>query len=80
MMTNGREHDIPAAYVIKLRGILDPEWSTWFDGFDISNQDGETLLIGTVIDQAALFGLLGKINDLGLLLLSVFRLETKKEH
>jgi hypothetical protein len=66
-------------YRIKVKGILDAQWSDWFDGMAVmpySNQD--TLLIGLIRDQAALYGILNKIRDLGLTLLSVERLDTKK--
>lgn len=59
-------------YRIRLRGHLDTCWSDWFDGFSISYPaQGETLLRGTVADQAALHGLLAKVRDLGLVLLAV---------
>jgi len=62
----------PTVYQIRVKGVLDPQWSDWFDGFYISSpQEGQTLLSGPVVDQAALFGILAKINDLGLPLLSV---------
>ena len=60
------------AYEIKVKGNLDSKWSAWFDGFIIlPTEKGETLLVGTVIDQSALHGVLGKIHDLGLPLVSV---------
>lgn len=63
-------------YQIKVRGKLDPKWKDWFDGFEIQHQSSnETVLIGTIIDQAALHGLLAKIRDLGLSLLSVNQVE-----
>jgi hypothetical protein len=63
-------------YEIRVAGKLDLRWSDWFDGFSITPVgEGETLLIGTVADQAALHGLLHKIRDLGLPLLSVQRRE-----
>ncbi|MBM4466458.1 MAG: hypothetical protein FJ014_13045 [Chloroflexi bacterium] len=59
-------------YEIRLKGHLDCRWSDWFDGFAIHHQeDGTTLLTGAVTDQAALHGLLMKMRDLGLTLLSV---------
>jgi hypothetical protein len=72
-MTNGHEFDQSAAYQIRLKGNLDSSWSEWFDGFAITQQNGETLLKGQVIDQAALHGILAKINDLGLSIISVER-------
>ena len=65
-------------YHIEVMGYLDTKWEDWFDGFDITHQDtGVTLLNGTVEDQSALHGLLSKIRDLGLSLLSVNRIEPK---
>ena len=75
-MTNRRECDKEGIYEIRVRGVLDEKWSDWFDGFTIAPRaDDETLLTGPVADQAALHGLLGKIRDLGLPLLSVKRVE-----
>jgi hypothetical protein len=75
-MTNGRKGNRAAIYEIKVQGNLDAKWSDWFDGFTISQQvDDETLLTGHVIDQPALHGLLAKIRDLGLPLLSVERVD-----
>ena len=62
----------PAQYEIRVRGVLDSQWSTWFEGMAItSDVPGQTLIAGPVTDQAALHGLLAKIRDLGLPLLSV---------
>jgi hypothetical protein len=59
-------------YQIRVRGILDRKWSDWFGGMDINAYDnGDTLMTGPVVDQAALHGLLHKIRDLGMPLLSV---------
>ena len=64
--------DEEALYEIKIKGHLDQDWSSWLDGLAIEAQThGETLLTGPVRDQAALHGLLNKIRDLGLPLLSV---------
>ena len=71
-MPNDREFDKPGIYRIKVKGVLDRKWSDWFDGLDIRYEvDDETLLMGTVRDQAALHGMLTKIRDLGLPLLMV---------
>jgi hypothetical protein len=68
----------PETYQIIVSGHLDTRWKDWFDGFTISHQtNSETYLIGLVADQAALHGLLAKIRDLGLSLLSVTRLGTE---
>jgi hypothetical protein len=68
--------DRPTPYEIRVRGILDAEWSDWFDGLVVTPLDcGETLLTGLVVDQSALFGLLNKIRDVGLPLLSLRQVE-----
>ena len=75
-MSDGREFDEQAIYQIRVKGNLDQKWSDWFDGFTITLQaDDETSLTGPVADQAALHGLLAKVRDLGLPLLSVKRVE-----
>ena len=57
---------------IRIKGRIDEHWSGWFEGLRITHIDpGETLLTGEVADQAALYGLLAKLRDLGLALLSV---------
>ena len=57
---------------IHVKGHLDPSWSDWFDGMTILHQDnGETLFVGTLADQAALYGILARVRDLGILLISV---------
>jgi hypothetical protein len=62
----------PGLYEIRIKGHLDDRWSDWFEGLTITlEEDGDTLLTGPVIDQAALHGLLKKVRDLGLPLLSV---------
>ena len=59
-------------YQIRIQGHLGTEWTDWFEGLSITLQDnGETLLSGPVVDQAALHGLLRKVRDLGLPLLAV---------
>jgi hypothetical protein len=65
-------------YQIKVKGQLDPRWSEWFDGLTLSHEpDGSTVLSGPVVDQAALYGILLKLHDLNLPLLSVSRVETE---
>lgn len=62
----------PRRYAIRVAGLLDQRWSEWFDGLTLTHQDdGTTVLDGPVADQAALHGLLQRIRDLGLPLLSV---------
>jgi hypothetical protein len=59
-----------------VQGILDDKWSDWFGGLTITPQaDGDTIVTGPVVDQAALYGLLNKLRDIGLTLLSVNRAE-----
>ena len=67
--------DRPATYQIRVLGLLDPQWADWFDGFAFAYVGAETWLTGLVIDQAALHGLIDKLGDLGLVLLSLQRLE-----
>jgi len=64
--------DVPRIYQIRLDGHLDSQWTQWFDGLTITLEDnGDTILTGPVIDQAALHGLLRKVRDLGIPLISV---------
>jgi hypothetical protein len=71
-----RRPDGPARYEIRLQGHLAPRWAAWFDGLSLLNDgDGTTALRGPVIDQAALHGVLQKVRDTGLPLLSVTRLD-----
>ena len=71
------EHVRQEVYRIVVKGHLDSEWSEWFDGLTITLVDnGETILSGPVVDQTALHGVLIKIRDLGLPLLSLTRTET----
>ena len=66
------KRDEGALYEIRVRGILDDSWSDWLDGLSITpTDDGNTVLAGPIRDQCALHGLLVKIRDLGLPLLSV---------
>jgi hypothetical protein len=66
----------PARYRIRIHGHLDPAWSAWFDGLTVTQADnGTTELVGPLVDQAALFGLLAGLRNLGGTLLLVQRLE-----
>ena len=66
----------PARYEIRVAGVLDSRWAAWFSGLQISGQGDETVICGLLADQAALHGVLTKVRDLGLCLLSVRRLDT----
>jgi len=71
------DHHQPGRYEICIKGLLDNRWSNWFEGFTITREsNGETRLTGQVTDQAALHGLLRKVRDLGLPLISVNRIES----
>jgi hypothetical protein len=77
-MSGGSDTDRPEAgrYEVRLKGHLDARWAAWFDGLTLTNQnDGTTLIGGVVADQAALHGLLQRVRDTGLALVSVTRLE-----
>ena len=72
------QFDQTATYQIKVQGRLDERWAHWFDGMSIAFEpagDGSTVttLTGPVVDQAALYGLINRIRDLGLLLISIGR-------
>ena len=72
--TSTGDRDEPGLYEIRLKGHLDDRWADWFEGLTLTREDnGETLLIGPVVDQAALHGVLRKVRDLGMPLLSVSR-------
>jgi hypothetical protein len=66
----------PVIYEIRIKGHLGRQWTDWFGGLTITlEEDGDTLLTGPVVDQAALHGLLKKVRDLGMPLISVIRVE-----
>jgi len=66
----------PVIYQIRIKGQLDSQWTDWFGGLTITlEEDGDMLLTGPVVDQAALHGLLKKVRDLGMPLVSVNRIE-----
>ena len=63
---------------IRVKGHIDEHWSDWFEGMTIRHtEQDETILLGTVIDQAALYGVLAKLRNLGLSLLSVYSVESE---
>ena len=67
-------HEGPEPYEIRIEGHLDHRWAGWFDGLTLTLEDnGDTLLTGPVVDQAALHGLLRKVRDLGMPLVLVRR-------
>jgi len=70
----------PERYEIRVRGVLDRHWSVWFEGLELSGEPGGiTVIAGEVADQAALHGLLVRVRDLGLPLLSVRRIDPELE-
>jgi hypothetical protein len=70
------DQDEPMVYQLRLKGHLGRQWTDWFEGLIIKlEENGDTLLTGPVLDQAALHGLLKKVRDLGMPLLSVNRVE-----
>jgi hypothetical protein len=70
------ELDQPMVYQIRVKGHLGPQWADWFGGLTITLEDnGDTLLTGPVVDQAALHGLLRKVRDLGMPLISAIRVK-----
>ena len=70
------DHHEPELYEIRLKGHLDDRWADWFGGLTLTLEDnGDTLLTGLAVDQAALHGLLRKVRDLGMPLLSINRVE-----
>ena len=73
------DHHEPGHYEIRIKGHLENRWANWFDGLTIILEyNGETRLTGPVADQAALHGLLRKVRDLGMPLISVNRIESGK--
>lgn len=73
---NDEKHEQYQCYEIRLKGYLDDRWTEWFEGMTITlEEDGDTLLTGPVVDQAALHGLLKKVRDLGIALVSVSPVE-----
>jgi hypothetical protein len=66
----------PARYEVRVEGVLDGRWAEWFEGLQVENQGGETILSGTLPDQSALHGLFERVRDLGLSVLAVRRIPT----
>jgi len=79
--TFDEEHDQHQCYEIRLNGHLDDRWAEWFEGLTIAlEENGDTLLTGPLVDQAALHGSLRKVRDLGLSLVSVNRIQSNETH
>jgi hypothetical protein len=71
-LTPTTDQDQPKVYQIRMKGHLGRHWSDWFEGMSITPEaNGDTVLTGPVVDQAALHGVLKRVRDLGLPLLSV---------
>jgi hypothetical protein len=74
--TSTGQHHTPGRYEIRIKGHLAPRWAAWFDGLSLTTEsDGTTIIQGPVADQAALHGLLQKVRDAGLPLVSVTQIE-----
>ena len=66
-----------ASYEIRVEGQLGSDWSAWFDGLDVTTEGGQSVLSGDLADDAALHGVLERVRDLGLQLISVRRLDAR---
>lgn len=75
-MTTHESWNGPAKYQIKAAGRLGSQWSDWFEGLSVECQGKMTVITGRIVDQSALHGLLAKIRDLGMPIISVRRIET----
>ena len=76
--TSGAHRDGHEQTEIRVKGHLNDRWAPWFEGFTIVlEENGETRLVGPVVDQAALYGLLKKVRDLGMPLISVILVEAE---
>lgn len=79
-MVDKMHQEVPF-YEIRLKGRLDAQWADWFEGLTITpEENGDTLLSGPVADQAALHGLLKKVRDLGMTLVSVIQVQFDETH
>ncbi|WKZ35055.1 MAG: DUF6326 family protein [Anaerolineales bacterium] len=71
----------PVVYQIRIKGHLGSQWTDWFEGLTITlDKDGDTLLTGPIVDQSALHGLLKKVRDLGMPLISVVQVQLDETH
>jgi hypothetical protein len=81
-MSNTRNSEFekaqPMVYQIRIKGHLGRQWTNWFGGLTITLDNGDTLLTGSVVDQAELHGVLKKVRDLGMPLLSINRVKPGK--
>ena len=74
--TSTGNHNGAGWYEIRLKGHLDSRWAAWFDGLSLTNDsDGTTVISGPVLDQAALHGLLQRVRDVGIPLVSVAQID-----
>ena len=74
-------HHEAGRYEIRLQGHLATRWAAWFDGMSLTHEsDGTTILAGPVVDQAALYGLLSKVRDLGLPLIAVTQVDPRDKN
>ena len=77
--TSTEDHHEPARYEIRLKGHLDARWADQFENLRFTHEsDGTTIMAGPVVDQAALYGLLRKVRDLGLPLIAVNQIDLKQ--
>ena len=79
-MTKQETWNGPAFYQIKAVGRLGTQWTDWFEGLSVECQGKLTIISGRIVDQSALHGLLAKIRDLGMPIISVRRLDTDPDH
>ncbi len=76
---HGSDQGQPTVYQIRVKGHLGPGWTDWFEGLTVTlEKGGDTLLTGPVVDQAALYGLLRRVRDLGMPLVSVGPVEPRQ--
>lgn len=77
-----RSHDVsgswPASYEVRIEGALEASWSEWFEGLDVQTMGEETILSGALRDRSALYGVLDKVRDLGLSVITVRRLSPRE--